>query len=66
MANRERIIVRNRFGQAVWLRPYNEDGSKVYTDLDTDGRFLLDPVTARKLADKLREWAKRAEAKERE
>lgn len=52
MPSNERVIGRNKHGQKVLLIKYGDA-----TDLHTDGRVLLTPDLARKVAVELKKWA---------
>lgn len=53
---RYKTIGRDKFGGKVWIVQY-KDGGTTYHDLHTDGRVLLTPALALKLAKKLTEFA---------
>jgi len=52
----EKVIVRDRVGRKVSIFTY-EDGGRIFHDLQTDGRILLTPRLAIKLADELKKFA---------
>lgn len=56
--SREKVIARNLYDQEVTLITYM-DGGKKHTDLATDGRVLLSPAMAIKIAKGLTKWAAR-------